>query len=125
MAGTHKDDKLQSKYARTWVLVSLLILTVISSAYTAVLTTFLLSKEIHLPVTEVQELLTEPMGTTRASSQLKYLREVEGFRNLLELNLEEAASEANSGRIKGFLGTRVSLEYIANHNCSVYVPNSN
>ena len=125
VVGIHRGDEVRSRIARFWLLVALFTLIIITSAFTAVLTTFLLSKEIRLPVTEVHELLTERVGTTRSSNHLEYLRNVEGFRYVSELSLEEAASTVSSGRIKAFLGSRVSLEYIADHDCTVYVPNSN
>jgi ionotropic glutamate receptor len=121
------DKKLHSWITRYWLLSVLFSLVIITSVFTAVLTTFLLSKEIRLPVTGVHQLLTERVGTTRSSNHLEYLRNIEGFRYVSEISLEEAASAVSSGRIKAFVGSRLSLQYIAdvNGDCSIYVPNTN
>ena len=124
MTANHSDKKLHSMCSYVWLLVALFVATIFSAAYTAVLTTFLVSKDFHrLPASH--DLLMQDVGAIRSSSDAEYLRDIEGFRFLKELSLEEAVSSVNNGSIKAFFGPRVILEYIADSDCSVYVPNSN
>ena len=99
-------------------------LTVINAAYTAVLTTFLLSKEIQLTVTEVQDLLNEPVGTMPGSHNVHYLRNIEGLHNVKEIPLGRAPEAVLAGTVKAFVSSRLTLQYITSQNCSVYVPSS-
>lgn len=97
---------------------------VINAAYTAVLTTFLLSKELQLTVTEVQDLLNEPVGTIEGSHNVRYLRNIEGLHHVIEMPLDQAPEAVLTDTVKAFVSSRLTLEYITAHNCSVYVPSS-
>ena len=99
-------------------------LMIINAAYTAVLTTFLLSKEIKLSVTEVQDLLDEQIGTIRGTQTTTYLRNIEGLLHLQEMNYDEAVESVVNGSVKAFISSRVALQYLAKDNCDIYVPST-
>ncbi|XP_062519017.1 uncharacterized protein LOC134194125 [Corticium candelabrum] len=122
--GTHKDDNVTSMFGRGWLIVTLMTLMIINAAYTAVLTTFLLSKEIKLSVTEVQDLLDEQIGTIRGTQTTTYLRNIEGLLHLQEMNYDEAVESVVNGSVKAFISSRVALQYLAKDNCDIYVPST-
>lgn len=122
--GTHKDDAVTSVYGRGWLIITLMTLTVINAAYTAVLTTFLLSKELHVTVPEVQDLLKEPIGTLSGSHYVHYLKNIEGLHHVKEMSIGQAPEEVLAGNIQAFISSRLTLQYITSQNCSVYIPSS-
>lgn len=120
-AGTHEDDKVTSAFGRVWLQVMLLTLLVLTAVYTAMLTGFLLSKELKLDVTELQDLLHQPVGTTSGTAIFSYLRDVEGLKNIVPVSVAEATPAIVNGTVKAFIYDRPVVQHIALHNCSVYV----
>ncbi|XP_065846697.1 uncharacterized protein [Oscarella lobularis] len=116
--GTHKDDKVTSLPGRAWLLVMLLSLLVINAAYTAVLTTFLLSKEITVPFSQVDDLINVPVGALPGSTNFIYVERK--LNNVLEVHTNKSVKYLEEKTIEAYVSDKPTLLYTALTNCSVY-----
>jgi hypothetical protein len=116
------NKKVKSRCSRFWLWLVLFFAAMVTSLYTANLTAHIFPIQPKIP--SLQNYLTKNVGAIRASSDVKYVRDIEGFHFLKELNLKDAVPSICNNSIKLFFGPRVILEYLAKSNCAVYVPSS-